>query len=240
MARSHYARSSFSRRALAALTAAGTLLAPAVIAPSAAQAQPPQAQSSASPIDHLGRPAPHVLNQLDAIAKNPQLPKDVREKIAKAVSFFRGDGKPGVALPKNGPAFTQFGWPTVSGKCIGGKNKAVGTAMAVPGPAKLPLPGVKAGEVNFVFTALGTGTVAKHQKAPMNIRWINLNSGKIGTTKLGYNGINPKGPATVNGAAKTGRGIVLAWLEGGVTTHEKESGDTHCSFFPTAAMINVR
>ncbi|WP_273351836.1 hypothetical protein [Corynebacterium resistens] len=231
------ALSRYSRRALAALTAAGALAAPAVITPSAAQAAP---QSSVGPIDHLGRPAPHVLNQLDAIAKNPQLPKEVREKIAKAVSFFRGDGKPGVKMPKSGPAFTQFGWPTVSGKCIGGKNKAVGTAMAVPGPAKLPLPGVKAGEVNFVFTGLGTGKVAKHQKAPMNVRWINLNTGKVGLTKLGYNGINPDGPATVNGAAKTGRGTVLALLEGGVTTYEKESGNTHCSFLPTAAMINVR
>ena len=107
-------------------------------------------------------------------------------------------------------------------------------------PAKLPLPGVKAGEVNFVFTGLGTGKVAKHQKAPMNVRWINLNTGKVGLTKLGYNGINPDYPATVNGAAKTGRGTVLALLEGGVTTYEKESGNTHCSFLPTAAMINVR
>ena len=66
------ALSRYSRRALAALTAAGALAAPAVITPSAAQAAP---QSSVGSIDHLGRPAPHVLNQLDAIAKTLNFPR---------------------------------------------------------------------------------------------------------------------------------------------------------------------
>lgn len=226
----------FSRRltrAAAALTTACALAVPTVVAPTTAGAQ---VQGS---IDHLGRPAPHVLDQIEAFANNPQLPPNVKASLKKLVGFFRGDGKPGVDVPENAPAFTQFGWPTVSGKCIGGKNKAVGTAMGVPGPAKLPLPGVGAGEVNFVFTAMGTGTVAKKQTTAMNVHWININTGKMGRTPLGFTGINPKGPATVNGVAKTGKGTVIALLEGGVTTHEKEYGYSNCNFLPTAALLQV-
>lgn len=223
---------SWTRRAAVATAAALALVAPTALTP--AQAAPP------SPIDHLGRPAPHVLDQIDQFAKTPGLPPKVRESLEKVTGFFRGDGKPGVNIPIGGPSFTQFAWPTISAKCIGGKNNAIGTAMAVPGPAKLPLPGVKKGEVNFVFTGLGTGTVAKKQTTRMNVHWVNVNNGRTGMTTLGYNGLNPKGPATVNGAAKTGTGTVIALLEGGVSTFEEGSGHSDCNFAPTVAMVNAR
>ena len=223
----------WGRRAATTL-AAMALGATAVISP--AQAAP------VGSLDHLGRPAPHVLNQIEQFANTPGLPDKAKSALESVVGFFRGDGDkdPGVYLPEGGPAFTQFAFPSVSMKCIGGKDKAVGTAMAVPGPAALPLPGVAHGEVNFVFTALGTGPAAKKQAIPMRVHWVNINNGRIGTTVLGNNGINPKGPGTVNGAAKTGSGTVVALLEGGVTTVEKNSGPSNCGFSPTVAMINVR
>ncbi|HIW96684.1 MAG TPA: hypothetical protein H9867_09455 [Candidatus Corynebacterium gallistercoris] len=220
-------------RAVAAITAACALAVPTVVEPAPASAQ---IQGS---IDHLGRPAPHVLAQIEAFAENPALPENVRSSLKRLVAFFRGDGEPGVEVPKNGPAFTQFGWPTVAGNCIGGKNNAVGTAMAVPGPAALPLPGIGEGQVNFVFTALGTGTAHPKPQNAMNVHWININTGKMGRTPLHYTGINPEGPTTVNGVGDTGRGTVIALLEGGVTTDEGDAGVGVCNFLPTAALIQV-
>ncbi len=224
------ARLRISRAALAA-TAALTMAVPAALSPASAQ--------PIGSLDSLGRPAPQVLDQIESVANAPGTPEQVSTVMKKVVSFFRGDGKPGVEVPENGPAFTQFGWPTIAGNCIGGKDKAVGTAMAVPGPAALPLPGVKEGEANFVFTAMGTGKVAQQQNTKMTVHWININTGKIGQTQLGFNGINPEGPATVNGPAATGKGTVLAVLEGGVSTDEGEAGTANCNFLPTAAVIPV-
>ena len=218
-------------RAIAALSTAIALSVPATIAPASS--------APMGSVDHLGRPAPHVLAQIENVADNPATPEQLKPVLKKLVGFFRGDGEPGVEVPENAPNFVQFGWPTIAGSCIDGKNNAVGTAMGVPGPASLPLPGVGKGEINFVFTALGTGTVAKRQTTQMNVHWININNGRLGSTKLGYNGINPEGPATVNGAAKTGSGTVVALLEGGVTTNN-DNGPSNCNFLPTASIINVR
>ena len=216
-------------RAVASITTAIALAVPTLFAPATA----------ASPLDELGRPNEQILTQMENLAENPATPEKLQPILKRLVGFFRGDGEPGVDIPQNGPVFTQFGWPTIAGSCIDGKNNAVGTAAAVPGPAALPLPGVGRGEVNFVFTALGTGTVAKRQTTQMNVQWVNINNGRMGTTRLGYNGINPKGPATVNGAAKTGSGTVLAVVTGGVTTNN-DNGPSNCNFLPTAAIIPVR
>ena len=216
-------------RAVASITAAIALAVPTLFAPATA----------ASPLDNLGRPNEQILTQMENLAENPATPAQLQPVLKRLVGFFRGDGEPGVDIPQNGPAFTQFGWPTIAGSCIDGKNNAVGTAAAVPGPAALPLPGVGRGEVNFVFTALGTGTVAQRQTTQMNVQWVNINNGRMGTTRLGYNGINPEGPATVNGTAKTGSGTVLAVVTGGVTT-DNDGGPSNCNFLPTAAIIPVR
>lgn len=217
-------------RAVASVTAAIALAVPTLFAPATA--------APTGSLDALGRPAPHILSQIEDVANNPNTPKELKPLLEKLVGFFRGDGEPGVEVPKDAPRFTQFGWPTVAGSCIDGKNKAVGTAMAVPGPAALPLPGVGKGEVNFVFTALGTGPAAKKQSTKMNVHWVNINNGRTGSTPLSFNGMNPDGPATINGAAKTGRGTVLAVVEGGVTT-DNDNGPSNCSFIPTAAIVPV-
>lgn len=217
-------------RAVASITAAFALALPTVFAPATA--------APVGSLDSLGRPAPHILAQMEAVANNPATPANIKPLLLKLVSFFRGDGEPGIEVPNNAPRFTQFIWPTIADSCIDGDNKAVGAAMAVPGPASLPLPGVGRGEVNFVFTALGTGTVAEKQTTHMSARWINITNGRTGSTPLAYTGINPDGPATINGIAQTGSGTVLALIEGGVTTNN-DSGPSNCNFLPTAASIPV-
>lgn len=51
-------------------------------------------------------------------------------------------------------------------ECIDGEKTAVGAATAVPGKADLPLPGIPAGELGFIFTALGTEGVADYRSTP--------------------------------------------------------------------------
>lgn len=228
-----------ARSACALLAAAAVSTGTALGVAPAAQAQP--ASMPALPpalLDNLGRPSPELLQQIEDVADRPEVPAEISDTVKRVVSFFRGDGEPGVDLPEDAPAFTQFGWPTLAQNCIGGTSNAVGTAMGVPGPAALPLPGVPAGHISFVFTALGTGPVAEHQADGMRVHWINIDNGRVGHTPLGFNGINPDGPATLNGVADTGSGNVIALLEGGVTTDE-DGAQGNCSFLPTAGFFPV-
>ncbi|WP_363316429.1 hypothetical protein [Corynebacterium sp.] len=227
------------RACTAVLTAVAVSTGASLAAAPAAHSAPVLPGLPDLPIDNLGRPSPELLRQIEDFANNPDVPENVSGILKRVVGFFRGDGEPGVGIPENGPGFTQFGWPTLAQNCIGGTSNAVGMAMGVPGPAELPLPGVPRGHVSFVFTALGTGPVAEHQKTGMRVHWVNINNGRIGQTELGYGGINPEGPATVNGLADTGPGHVLALLEGGVTTDE-EGAQGNCTFLPTAGIFNVR
>lgn len=184
-----------------------------------------------SPVDHLGRPTPETAAQIRGFAHQPWVPPQAKDAILQALDFAIGAGETGgPVLPKQGPQFTQFGWPTVAGSCINGAHNSVGTAIAVPGPADIPLPGAKAHETAFLFTALGTAPAAQHQD--MRAHWFNLSNGRRGSNSLGNHGINPEGPATVSGVADTGRGIIVVLLEGSVHTE-----DSTCNYFPTAAII---
>lgn len=184
-----------------------------------------------SPVDHLGRPTPETAGQIRGFAHQPWVPPQAKDAILQALDFAIGAGETGGPdLPKQGPQFTQFGWPTVAGSCINGAHNSVGTAIAVPGPADIPLPGAKAHETAFLFTALGTAPAAQHQD--MRAHWFNLSNGRRGSISLGNHGINPEGPATISGVADTGRGIIVVLLEGSVHTE-----DSTCNYFPTAAII---
>ncbi|QMV85670.1 hypothetical protein HW450_02715 [Corynebacterium hindlerae] len=197
------------------------------------------AELSASPIDHLGRPAPHILQQMEGFASQKWVPEDTRNIILAIVAFYRGDGKGGVALPEGAPVFNQFVWPTVSANCIGGELASTGTAIAVPGPAELPLPGAAPGQTAFLFTALGTSPAAKEQPG-MFVHWLNVNTLKFGATKLENTGINPQGPATVSGVADTGHGHIIAWLDGSVALADEQGNTTNsCNFAPTATSFFV-
>lgn len=234
-----------ARTVVAVLTAAAASAGMSLAAAPAAQAAPtipglPGLPAMPDlPLDNLGRPTPELLAQIEDVANRPEIPEEVSGVLKRVVSFFRGDGEPGVGLPEDAPGFTQFGWPTLAQNCIGGDSNAVGLAMGVPGPAELPLPGVPAGQISFVFTALGTGPVAEHQNDGMRVHWVNIDNGRVGQTPLGFGGINPDGPATINGLADTGPGNVLTLLEGGVTTDE-EGSQGNCTFLPTAGIFNVR
>lgn len=184
-----------------------------------------------SPVDHLGRPTPKTAAQIRDFAHQPWIPPQARDAILQALDFATGAGETGGPdLPQQGPSFTQFGWPTVAGSCINGTHNSVGTAIAVPGPAEIPAPGARAHETAFLFTALGTAPAAHSQD--MRAHWFNLSNGKYGTAALGNHGINPEGPATISGVADTGRGTIVALLEGSVHTEHSK-----CNYFPTAAII---
>lgn len=190
----------------------------------------PAHASSSSFLDELGRPQPHILQQVRSFAST--LPDSLRGPVLAAVAFYEGGGEGGVAMPEQAPGFTQFYWPSIGTNCIGGTQDALASAIAVPGPTEIPAPGAAAGEATFVFTALGTAPAVGKQA--LNVHWFNVNAMKFGTTALEYHGINPEGPATLSGTASTGRGTVLAVVEGGITTE-----DTQCSFVPTAAIFEV-
>lgn len=198
------------------------------------------ASAGAQSIDHLGRPTEPVLQAIENLGEQQFIPESTRGTIARLVGFFRGTGEPGTPLPTNGPQLAQFAYPTVMQNCIDGNKSAVGAATAIPGPADLPLPGIPAGQLGFVFTALGTEGVAAHQVQPMTVDWVNINNGRRGTTTLTYNGINEGGPATLNGTADTGPGQVLMLLRGGVTTNLPEGGTANCVPFPTVGTAQVR
>lgn len=223
-----------SRRIAAAALAAATVFA----VPTTVGVVTGTAAAATFPVDHLGRPTPEILNQIEQFADQPGMPEQVKDTLLRVVGFFRGTGEPGAPLPENGPVFTQFGWPTAATDCIGGSSGAVGTAIAVPGPAPIPLPGVPAGQTAFVFTALGTGGAAREQTTSMQVNWLNISTGAMGQTPLHPGPMNPEGPGTVNGLAETGPGDVVAVLSGGLTTNE-DTGPANCEFAPTIGLTHV-
>lgn len=211
-------------RAAAAAVVALSMLAPAAHA----------APASSSLVDELGRPTPAVQRAVSDFANQPWMPPQVRDALLAAVGFASGRGElGGPDLPQNAPAFRQGYWPTVSRNCMGQGLHSTGSLIAVPGPARIPVPAPKAGQATFVFTALGTGPAAK-QQGGMNVYWINLANFRTGVTPLDNHGINPTGPATVSGVASTGRGPVLAAVSGAVKT-----GGKTCGFAPTALTVAV-
>lgn len=196
------------------------------------------ATASAQVLDELGRPNEQILGSVEGSIENPAVPENIRSSAEQLIAFFRGEGEPGVGIPENGPAIAQFLYPTVMENCIDGNSSAVGTITAVPGPADLPLPGVPEHQTAFVFTALGTGPVAENQIEPLVVDWFNPANGRRGSTELGFNGMNPEGPATVGGVADTGGGQVLAVLRGGLTT-AFDGGEANCRVAPTVGIIPV-
>lgn len=219
--------------ALAAALAAGTFGAPATA--HAAPALSPAALSAGSSIvDPLGRPTPEVQRAVKDFANRPGVPPQVRDALLAGLAFVAGGGDGGPALPQNGPTFRQGFWPTVSPNCMGPGMNSTGSLIAVPGPARIPVPAPKAGQATFVFTALGTKPASPQQGA-MNVHWINLANLRTGVTPLLNNGINKTGPATLSNVADTGSGPVLAVVSGAVKT-----GGRSCGFAPTALSVTVK
>ncbi|MDY6049526.1 MAG: hypothetical protein SPI77_03030 [Corynebacterium sp.] len=202
------------------LTCLATLTCGLTTPPPAASAQDIAALSST---DALGRPTPAILAAATQLAAT--LPPPLREKLLAAVAFYTGDGAG--LVPENGPAIAQFLWPTAARGCIGGQGDSVASAVAIPGPADLPLPGVEPQHTAFIVTALGTPAA---KSSTMLVRWANLTTGATGVTPLSPTGINPTGPATVNGTAAIGSGHIVALVDGSVNG---------CYFPPTVASFPV-
>lgn len=232
----HIARRTLRTASVALATFALAASATVAVTAPAAQASSLPDLSSHNPLDELGRPTPRTQQEIRAVVEQPWVPAEVRNAVLSALVFTagNGEGEGGPALPEDAPVFTQFYWPTVSGNCIGGDLDAVGTAIAVPGPAEIPAPGAADGQTAFVFTALGTAPATPEQGG-MHVNWANINTLRHGATPLANHGINPDGPATLSGTADTGHGTVLAVVSGRVNTQ-----DGPCDFIPTAAIIDAR
>lgn len=189
--------------------------------------------SSWLPLDQFGRPNAETLSKAKDFANT--LPEPIRDQLLAAVAFIEGTGQGDIKVPDSGPQFNQFLWPSIAGRCISGQLTATGSAIAVPGPAEIPTPGAKEGETAFVFTALGTGKLGPNEHQAMNVHWFNLSTLQGGSTRLAGHGINPDGPSTVSGTADTGKGRVIALIEGTIATEASP-----CTFLPTAALFEVK
>lgn len=228
-----------ARRTVVSAALSAALAAGAFAAPAPAQAAPtfsPAALSAGSSIvDPLGRPTPEVQRAVKDFANRPGVPPQVRDALLSGLAFFAGGGNGGgPGLPQGGPGFRQGFWPTVSPNCMGPGMNSTGSLIAVPGPARIPVPAPKAGQATFVFTALGTKPASPQQGA-MNVHWINLANLRTGVTPLVNKGINKTGPATLSNVADTGSGPVLAVVSGAVKTDGRS-----CGFAPTALSVTVK
>ncbi|WAC92813.1 hypothetical protein [Mycobacterium sp. Aquia_213] len=204
----------------AAAPPAGTPHAPA---PGAAPGPAPAPAAAAAP-----GPAPAPV----AAPAAAPAPGPAPAPAAAAAAAPAPDPAPGAAAPGFGPGapITQdFMYPSIGSNCLADGSSALAAALSVAGPATIPLPGPKAGQTAYVFTAVGTPGPAEVQKLPLNVTWVNLTTGKSGTVTLQpRTDINPDGPTTLTGIADTGSGSVMSTIFGQVTTKEKQ-----CQFLPT-------
>jgi len=174
------------------------------------------------------------------LLENSQLPDNVKSTLLRVITFLDGSGGGGPEIPDpDTVVISQFLYPTIGQGCIGDGQDSVGTALAVPGPAKLPPPGPAAGQVGFVFTALGTAPAADVEQG-LTVSWINVSNGRTGTATLHNEAkINPEGPTTLSAIVETGPGQVLAAISGGITTQKEGAEPRSCGFLPTVGLVAV-
>jgi hypothetical protein len=133
------------------------------------------------------------------------------------------------AFGPDAPTTQEFMYPSIGNGCLADGGNVIATAMSVAGPASIPKPGPKSGQTAYVFTAIGTPGPAAEQKLPLNVTWVNLTTGKSGTSTLKPNpDINGNGPTTLVAIADTGSGSIMSTIFGQVTTTDKQ-----CQFLPT-------
>jgi hypothetical protein len=185
-------------------------------APAAAPAPSPAAVPAAAPA-----PVPA-----------PAAPAAPAPAAAAAPAPAPAPGPAPAAAPGFGPdtpTTQDFMYPSIGTNCLADGSSALAAALSVAGPATIPLPGPKAGQTAYVFTAVGTPGPAAVQKLPLNVTWVNLTTGKSGTVTLQpRTDINPDGPTTLTAIADTGSGSIMSTIFGQVTTKEKQ-----CQFMPT-------
>jgi hypothetical protein len=151
--------------------------------------------------------------------------------VAAALTQPGPQPAPAAATPydPNTPPTQDFMYPSISNGCLKDGGNVIATAISVAGPATIPAPGPAAGQMAYVFTAVGTPAPAAQQKLPLNVTWVNLTNGMSGSATLKPNPeINPQGPTTLTAIVDTGPGSIMSTIFGQVTTTEKQ-----CTFMPT-------
>ena len=194
---------------------------PAHVAGPAPVAAPTAAPSAATP----PVAAPLTAEPVAAPASVPPVP-------AAAPAPAPAPGAAPAAAPGLGPdapPTQDFMYPSIGTNCLADGSSALAAALSVAGPATIPLPGPKAGQTAYVFTAVGTPGPAEVQKLPLNVTWVNLTTGKSGTVTLKpRTDINADGPTTLTAIVDTGSGSIMSTIFGQVTTKEKQ-----CQSMPT-------
>lgn len=144
------------------------------------------------------------------------------------------EGAPDIPQGPNKPRIQQFLYPTLGVGCMPDGGNSVGMALTTAGPQEAPAPGPKRGQAGFVYTSLGTGPAVKNTARSLWVSWINLENGRTGKTRLLPNPkINAeKGPGTFTAIASTGRGRIIASIDGNVTTTSKGKR-VSCTIAPT-------
>jgi hypothetical protein len=169
-----------------------------------------------------------------APAPAPEVPVTVTPADPAPLAAAAPAPAPDAAAPTpnfgaDAPTTQDFMYPSISNGCLGDGGNVLAAAISVAGPAKIPAPGPGPGQTAYVFTAMGTPGPAAEQKLPLNVTWVNLTTGKSGTTTLKPQAdINPAGPTTLTAIADTGSGSIMSTIFGQVTTTEKQ-----CQFMPT-------
>ena len=186
---------------------------------------------------HAAGPAPEALAEVPAPAAAPAPAPDAPPAPAPEASavvpaaLAQPAPAPAAAAPYDPakPPTQDFMYPSMSNGCLKDGGNVIATAIAVAGPAKVPAPGPAAGQMAYVFTAVGTPAPAAEQKLPLNVTWVNLTTGKSGSATLKPNpAINPEGPTTLTAIVDTGAGSIMSTIFGQVTTLDKQ-----CTFMPT-------
>jgi hypothetical protein len=168
-----------------------------------------------------------------AAAAAPEVPVAVPAPAAVAAALTQPGPQPAPAAATpydpNTPPTQDFMYPSISNGCLKDGGNVIATAISVAGPATIPAPGPAAGQMAYVFTAVGAPAPAAQQKLPLNVTWVNLTNGMSGSATLKPNPeINPQGPTTLTAIVDTGPGSIMSTIFGQVTTTEKQ-----CTFMPT-------
>ncbi|MGA5542771.1 hypothetical protein ACPCIR_13040 [Mycobacterium sp. NPDC051198] len=206
-------------------------------APEAAPAPAPAPAAPAAPAAQAAAPAPEAApapaptpGAVPVAATIPAPAPDAAPAPAPAPEAApAGAPAPAPGFGPDTPTTQDFMYPSISNGCLKDGGNVLATAISVAGPATIPLPGPKAGQTAYVFTAIGTPGPAAEQKLPLNATWVNLTTGKSGSVTLQpRSDINPEGPTTLTAIADTGSGSIMTTVFGQVTTTEKQ-----CQFMPT-------
>lgn len=206
-------------------------------APEAAPAPAPAPAAPAAPAAQAAAPAPEAApapaptpGAVPVAATIPAPAPEAAPAPAPAPEAApAGAPAPAPGFGPDTPTTQDFMYPSISNGCLKDGGNVLATAISVAGPATIPLPGPKAGQTAYVFTAIGTPGPAAEQKLPLNATWVNLTTGKSGSVTLQpRSDINPEGPTTLTAIADTGSGSIMTTVFGQVTTTEKQ-----CQFMPT-------